>query len=211
MFRINSRRRYKNICIELFFLGMLTVILGNSFAHEVLLRSPGKRPVKDPFVIIPFDQLYPNQPPNLPEYRNALGNPINGWAVKYIDTRRFSSNQSALIYYQVSDLARSKVINITSESKVFRIWPPDTIIVLETYEGDVHSQKGSNLLSIDAIKKMDTLKDSSKSSFFPVNWSYARFSREGKLSITAHEIKECHQCHSIAFRITGDLVFTPFP
>jgi hypothetical protein len=49
------------------------------------------------------------------------------------------------------------------------------------------------------------------SSFFPVNRSYAGFTPEGKLSITSQEAREGHRCHSIAFHVTGDLVFSPFP
>jgi len=143
-------------------------------------------------------------------YRNASGKPAQGWASKTVETRRFSSDQSALIYYRVSDLAQSDDIKTSDASKTFRIWPAGTIIILETYKGSVNSPNSAKLIAIDAIKKMNGSKGTSYA-FFPMNWSYARFSPQGKPSMTSQKVKECHQCHSIAFHITGDLVFTLFP
>jgi len=169
------------------------------------------RPTKDPSVVIPSDQRYPNQPPDLPKYRNASGIPVQGWARKYVGTRRFSSDQSAMIYYRVSDLARSHAVKTSKkESKTLHIWPPGTIIVLESYKGNANSPKGAKLLAIDAMKKMNGSKGSPPYSFFPVNWSYARFTPDKRPSITSQKVNECHQCHSIAFHLTGDLVFTEF-
>jgi len=190
-------------------LGVLTVILGNSIIQEVLLRPPGLRPTRDPSIVILTDQHYPNQPVNLPKYRNAFGKPAQGWASETVDTRRFSSDQSALIYCRISDLAQSHTIKTSNAPKTLRIWPVDTIIILESYKGNVNLPNRAKLIAIDAMKKMNDPKGSS--AFFPVNWSYARFSPQGKPSITSHKVKECHQCHSIAFHITGDLIFTPFP
>lgn len=189
---------------------ILTVILGNSIMHEVLLRPPGLRLTKDPSIVVPTDQHYPNQPPNLPKYRNAFGKPAQGWASETVETRRFSSDQSALIYYRVSDLADSHAIIASNTSKTLRIWPVGTIIILESYKGDVNMLNSAKLLAIDAMKKMSDPKGSSYA-FFPVNWSYSRFSPQGKPSNSSQKIKECHQCHSIAFHITGDLIFTLFP
>jgi Trk K+ transport system NAD-binding subunit len=47
--------------------------------------------------------------------------------------------------------------------------------------------------------------------FYPINWTYARFKPDGNLSITPDKVCDCHQCHSIAFHLTGDLIFTQFP
>jgi hypothetical protein len=204
---LNKIEQYSKVPL---LLGILTVILGNSIMQEVLLRPPGLRPSKDPSIVIPTDQHYPNQPPNLPKYRNAFGKPAQGWASETVETRRFSSDQSALIYYRISDLVKSHVMKTSNASKTIRIWPVNTIIILESYKGNVNILNSAKLIAIDAIKKMNDPKGSSYA-FFPVNWSYARFSPEGKPSITSQKIKECHQCHSIAFHITGDLVFTLFP
>jgi len=172
---------------------------------------PGLRPIKDPSIVIPTDQRYPNQPPNLPTYKNISGKLAIGWVSKYVEIRRFSSDQSALIYYRVSDLARSHVLKASKVSRGLHIWPVGTIIVLESYKGDVDSPKHSKLLEIVLMKKMNSLKGFPVDSFFSMNWSYARFSPEGKPSITSQKVRECHQCHSIAFHLLGDLVFTQFP
>ena len=204
---LNKIEHYSKVPL---FFGVLTVILGNSIMQEVLLRPPGLRLTKDPSIVIPTDQYYPNQSPNLPKYRNAFGKPAQGWASETVETRRFSSDQSALIYYRVSDLANSHAMIASNASKTLRIWPVGTIIIMESYKGNVNMLNGEKLIAIDAMKKMNDPKGSSWA-FFPVNWSYARFSPQGKPSNTSQKIKECHQCHSIAFHITGDLVFTLFP
>ncbi len=178
--------------------------------REVHLKPPGLRPTKDPSIVIPTDQLYVHQPPNLPKYSKAFGKPARGWACETVETRRFSSDQSALIYYRTSDLATSHTINTSTITKTLRIWQQGTIIILESYKGNISSPGSVKLVAIDAMKKMNDHSGSSYP-FYPVNWSYASFSPEGKPSITSQKIKECHQCHSIAFHITGDLVFTLFP
>jgi len=154
---IDAYRLLKVSCAAALFLGVLTVILGNSNVQEVLLRPPGLRPVKDPSIVIPFDQLYPNQPPNLPKYSDAAGQPVKGWARKYVGTRRFFSDQSALIYYRVSDLAQSKIIQASKAEKALHIWPIGTVIILESYKGDVNSAKSAKFLEIDAMEKKTTL------------------------------------------------------
>ncbi len=208
---MNVYRLYKISCVGVLLLGVSTVILGNAVMQNVLLRTPGLRPTKDPSIVIPTDQHYPNKPPDLPVYRNSSGKPAQGWASKYVETRRFSSDQSALIFYRVSDLAQSTVMKASKELKALHIWPVGTFIVLESYKGNVDSPNSAKLSAIEAMEKMNSHKGSSADSFFPVNWSYAKFSPEGKLSITSQKVNECHQCHSIAFHIMGDLVFTQFP
>jgi len=208
---MNPYRFFKMSCSAIFILVILTIILGNSIVQEVLLSPPGLRPTKDPAIVIPSDQRYPNQPPNLPKYRTATGKAARGWARKYVETRRFASDQSALIYYRVSDLAQSSVVKDSKASQALHIWPVGTIIILESYKGNVNSPKSAKLIEIEAIIKMNGHKGSSAYAYFPVKWSYARFTQKGKPSITSQKVNECHQCHSIAFHLTGDLVFTPFP
>jgi hypothetical protein len=41
-----------------------------------------------------------NQPIKLPAYHDTSGNPASGWSVKFIDTRRFASDQSAWIFFR---------------------------------------------------------------------------------------------------------------
>ena len=208
---MNPYRLFKMSCSAIFILVILTIILGNSIVQEMLLRPPGLRPTKDPAIVIPSDQRYPNKPPNLPKYRTATGKATRGWARKYVETRRFASDQSALIYYRVSDLAQSSVMKGSKASQTLHIWPVGTIIILESYKGNVNSPKNAKLIEIVAIKKNNGHKGSSAYAYFPVKWSYARFTQKGKPSITSQKVNECHQCHSIAFHLTGDLVFTPFP
>jgi hypothetical protein len=208
---MNPSRHYKISCAAALLLGILPFILGNATVQAVILRPPGLRPTKDPAIVIPTDQRYPNQPPNLPKYRTATGKAAKGWARKYVETRRFASDQSALIYYRVSDLAQSSVMKVSKASQALHIWPVGTIIILESYKGNVNSPKSAKLIEIVAIKKMNDPKGSSAHAYFPAQWSYARFTLQGKPSITSHKVNECHQCHSIAFHLTGDLVFSPFP
>ena len=59
--------------------------------------------------------------------------------------------------------------------------------------------------------KDPSLRNSFFKAFYPVNWTYGRFKRDGNASITSAKVLECHQCHSIAFHLTGDLIFTQFP
>jgi len=208
---MNVYRLYKIGCVSALLLVMITVTLGLSSEQEVLLKSPGLRLVQDPFTIISADRYYPNQLSKLPVYRIGSGKTATGWARKYVKTRRFSSDQSALIYYRVSDLLHSNIIKTSNAFKTLHIWPVDTIIILESYKGNVNSSSRAKLLAIDILKKRDDQRKPSVYSFFPGNWSYTRLSPEGKPSITSMKVKECHQCHSIAFHITGDLVFTSFP
>lgn len=177
----------------------------------VYLNPPGMRAKKDPSIVIPAAKPYLNQPPQMPAYRNASGKPGDGWTRKYIDTRRFSSDQSAWIYYRTSDFLESKTAAASGGLQPFRIWPAGTKIILESYRGDAAAGTSAGLIEIVVMEKMDETCSGSAKSFYSPKWSYARFTPRKELSITPEKVLECHRCHSIAFRLTGDLVFTPFP
>ena len=136
---------------------------------------------------------------------------MNGWSRKFIKTRRFSSNQSAWVYYRTTDLNRTQVISTAGVPKKMHIWPPGTTLILEGYTGDASRIDNRNLLEIVVMTKMDNPDLPAQPLFYPINWSYARFTPDGNSSLSAEKLNKCHQCHSIAFRLTGDLVFSTFP
>ena len=177
----------------------------------VYLKPPGLRSAKDLSVVVPAIHPYPNQPPVKPVYRQAIGTPAKGWAAKYVGTRRFSSDQSAWIYYRIADLADSKTANNPRTLLSLRIWPVGTTIVLESYQGDGAEKNEAGLMEILAIQKTEATDGDLSASFYTANWNYARFTRQGELSFETQKVAECHQCHSIAFHLTGDLTFTQFP
>jgi len=189
----------------------LNPISGSLQDSPVYLTPPGLRSVKDPSIVIPASHQYPNQPPAKPAYRDAAGKPAKGWVAKYIDTRRFSSAQSAWIYYLISDLTESETMRSSWSLLPLRIWPVGTTIVLESYQGDAASRSSTRLMEVVVMHKINNNESASAKSFYSANWSYSRFTPEADLSITREKIIECHQCHSIAFRLTGDLIFTHFP
>jgi hypothetical protein len=178
---------------------------------EVLLSPPGLRPIRDPFFVIPPDFNYRNQSIKLPVYRDTIGNPASGWSARFVDTRRFASDQSAWIFFRDSDLQRSETRQTEREQGVFRFWPVGTTIVVESYKGNAFQKEKDKLLEIAAMSKMDANGNAASQAFYPVSWSYAKFKPDGSPSITSAKVYECHQCHSIAFHLTGDLVFTLFP
>jgi hypothetical protein len=174
------------------------------------LKPPGLRLINEPATVIPATYHYLNQKRELPRYRSASGTLLRGWSRQFIKTRRFSSDQSAWVYYRQADLKRTKVIKTSGLPDAMRIWPVGTTLILEGYKGDASNPADSDLLDIEVMTKLDStgLADSEK--FFPVDWSYARFTPDGTWALSGEKLNECHQCHSIAFRLTGDLVFTPF-
>ena len=177
----------------------------------VYLKPPGLRFIRDISVVVPAIHSYPNQPPVKPVYRKAIGTPAAGWAVKYVGTRRFSSDQSAWIYYRISDFTDSKAAKIPQILQPLRIWPVGTTIVLESYQGDASEKNGARLMEILAMQKTKEIDGALSESFYSANWNYARFTPQGDVSLDAQKVAECHQCHSIAFHLTGDLTFTRFP
>jgi hypothetical protein len=178
---------------------------------EILLKPPGLRLIKDPSLVIPADFHYSNRPIKLPAYRDTSGNPASGWSVKFIDTRRFASDQSAWIFFRNSDLQRSVYKRKERGLGALRFWPVETTIVMEIYKGNASSKENGKLIEIAAMAKVDAVRKSFSKVFYPVSWTYARFNPDGNSTITSAKVRECHQCHSIAFHLTGDLIFTQFP
>jgi hypothetical protein len=209
---IVSQNRIRKLFIPgaFFFLALLTISV-YSMEAPILLTPPGLRPVKDPSLVIPADYHYPNQLIQLPAYRDASGNPADGWFGKFVDTRRFVSNQSAWIYWRDSDLQQSVAMERDAANRSLRFWPVGTTMVIESYRGNAFRKADDALIEIDVISKIKGNNESSaQAAFYPVNWTYARFNPDGSASITSAKVRECHQCHSIAFYLTGDLVFTRF-
>ncbi len=194
----------------LIFLGI--IILGNSAEEAgIFLIPPGLRIVKDPSSFIPAAKEYPNQGLVLPNYRDLSGKPAGGWAMEIIKTRRFASHRSARLYFRFSDLAKSTVFIGSTLSRDMRVWPAGTFIVLETYRGNESSEMGAKPTEITAMAKGIHQAIPQSPVFFPADWSYGRFTPKREPSLDSDQVRECHQCHSIAFHLTGDLIFTPFP
>ncbi len=175
-----------------------------------ILKPPGLRLVKDPTTVIPTVHQYPNQNLRLPSYQNPSGRLKEGWAVKVIRTRRFSGNRSARLYFRISDLAGSTAFKMPDSSSEMRIWPLGTMMVLEVYDGDDSIVENGKPIGIEVLAKMDRSESPSSAIFFPVDWSYGRFTAEGESALLPGEVQKCHRCHSIAFHLTGDLIFTQF-
>ena len=191
--------------------GIVLVAIGVNFAgSDTPLKPPGLRLISEPATVIPATYHYLNQKREFPRYRSASGTLLKGWSRQFIKTRRFSSDQSAWLYYRPSDLKRTKVIKTSGLPGPMRIWPVGTILILEGYKGDASHPADSDLLEIEVMAKLDFTGLAGAENFFPVDWSYARYTPEQTWSLSGDKLNECHQCHSIAFRLTGDLVFTPF-
>ncbi len=183
---------------------------GEGGESAVFLRPPGFRLVEDPSIVIPTVHQYLNQNLELPNYRDSAGKPEKGWTVEVIGTRRFSSSQSARLYFRMADLVRSTVFEKRDVPWDMRIWPSGTILILEAYDGDGSVVPTAKPVEIVAMSKMGTTEAGSSSVFYPVDWSYARFTPQGEPSLLPDDVQECHRCHSIAFHLTGDLIFTQF-
>jgi hypothetical protein len=211
MIKLNRNRIRKLFIPGAFFFLALMAIAFHSLAGEILLTPPGLRPVKEPSLVIPAGYHYRNKLVNLPAYRDASGKPADGWSKTFVDTRRFASNHSAWIYFRKTDLKHSVEIRDGAENEAFRIWPLGTTLVVESYRGTANHRADDKLIEIDVMVKIDAGGDSSRQAFYPVNWVYTRFTPNGSTEITSAKVRECHQCHSIAFHLTGDLVFTSFP
>jgi hypothetical protein len=191
----------------LFFLVAITVSI-HSMEAEILLSPPGLRLIKDPSLVIPADFHYANRLIALPLYRDISGNPEKGWSDKFVETRRFASNQSAWIFFRDSDLQRSVSLPNEGGPGAFRFWPVGTTIIIEIYKGNAFNKEKDKLIEIAAMSKVSVDKNSLFQAFYPASWAYARFNPDRNPSITSAKVRECHQCHSIAFRLTGDLIFT---
>ena len=193
-----------------FFIASLAVSI-HSMEAEILLSPPGLRLIRDPSLVIPADFNYSNRLIKLPAYRDVSGKPASGWSAKFVDTRRFASDQSAWIFFRNSDLNRSVSKRELSDQGAFRFWPVGTRIIIEIYKGNAFEKENLKLIEIAAMSKLKADRNSFFKAFYPVNWTYARFNPDGNPSITSGKVRECHECHSIAFHLTGDLIFTQFP
>ena len=91
-----------------------------------------------------------------------------------------------------------------------RIWPVGTTLILEGYKGDASHPADADLFEIEVMTKLDSPGSAAAELFYPIDWSYARYTPDGTWSLSGEKLNECHQCHSIAFRLTGDLIFTLF-
>jgi hypothetical protein len=211
MIELNSKCLQKIFISGAFFFLALIAVSIHSMAAEILLSPPGLRPIRDPSLVIPADFNYSNRTVELPAYRDASGNPASGWSLKFVDTRRFASNQSAWIFFRNSDLQRSVSKRQAGGQGAFRFWPVGTTIVIEIYKGNGFQKENDKLIEIAAMSKIKAARNSFFKAFYPINWTYARFNRDGNPSITSAKVRECHQCHGIAFHLTGDLIFSQFP
>jgi hypothetical protein len=193
-----------------FFLASIAVSI-HSLSAELRLSPPGLRLIKDPSIVIPADFNYPNRLLPFPAYRNPSGKPARGWSAKFVETRRFASNHSAWIYFRNSDLRRSVSRRMEGRQDAFRFWPVGTTMIIEIYKSNALQKENEKMIEIAAMSKVKAERRSSFKAFFPANWTYARFNSNGNPATTAAEVRDCHQCHSIAFHLTGDLIFTQFP
>lgn len=189
----------------------LSAISLHSTEAEVRLSPPGMRPIKEPTLFIPADYSYPNRPIPLPHYLADSGEPAAGWSAKYVATRRFASDQSAWIYYRSADLRNSALRENGGFGSALRIWPVGTTLVIEIYKGDARLRENQKPVEIAVMSKIDIRNNSFNKRFYSANWNYERFQPHGASFITPAKVHECHQCHSIAFHLTGDLVFTLLP
>lgn len=178
---------------------------------EILLVPPGLRLIEDPSITLPADYHYANRLTPLPDYRDGTGNPKSGWAARFITTRRFASDQSAWIFFRMSDLQRSVSLPNKGTQAAFRFWPVATTMIIEIYQGDALQKGHENLTEIAAMSKIEADSNSLAKTCYPVSWTYARFKPDRTPAIDSAKVRECHQCHSIAFHLTGDLLFTRFP
>jgi len=94
---------------------------------------------------------------------------------------------------------------------MMRIWPVGATLVLETFSGRGAFMSNATPVFVDTIRKFQPDED-----HFPVDtlfagdWSYQRFSGDGKARAMPGGASACHQCHGTALPLTGDLVFTLF-
>lgn len=190
---------------------LLAAALPGADNGPVLLKAPGLRLINDPSVVLPATYSYANRSLSLPRYRNAAGDPAAGWSRKYIATRRFNSDQSAWIYYRPNDLAHCVILDDIRPDGGLCIWPGGSLIVIESYRADVPDGPAQPPFDIAVMSKADHNTPAYGGAFFIAEWSYARFTARGDRTISDPKVRECHQCHGIAFQLTGDSVFTRFP
>jgi hypothetical protein len=210
-FHLNSKCIRKLILPGAFFFLASIAVSIHSIAGEILLSPPGLRLIKDPSIVIPADFNYANRLIPLPAYRTPSGRPADGWSAKFVETRRFASDRSAWIFFRDLDLLRSVLRQTEGKRDAFRFWPDRTTMIIEIYKGNALQKENEKLIEIAAMSKLEAERTSYLKAFYPVSWTYAKFDSDGNNATTAAKVRACHQCHSIAFHLTGDLIFTRFP
>ena len=202
-------------CISCLFLFVSLVSCGKPELKEnspdEVLRPPGFRLVDSPQEIVPWRYDYLNRVFSAPSYRTPQGTPLPEWGFRVIATRRFFTDQSARIYYRIEDVRHSHLFPSTNQvgPAKMKIWPVGATLVLETFSGREAFLSDATPVFVDCIRKFQP-----DGSHFPVDtlfagdWSYQRFSAEGKPLPMPAGASACHQCHGTALRLTGDLVFT---
>jgi hypothetical protein len=184
---------------------------GSPRQMAVYLQPPGLRLVQDPSEILPPFYRYSNQSLFLPSYTNSQGKPEPGWASEIIKTRSFASHQSARLYYRTADLDQSIHFQAAGPLEGMRVWPEGALLILEVYDGDGSLMDGARPVEIAAMAKSGHYRQGSSSVLYSMDWSYGLFGPKGEPRLLPEKVEECHRCHSIAFYLTGDLIFTRFP
>jgi hypothetical protein len=183
---------------------------GSPRQMTVYLQPPGLRLVQDPLEILPSFYRYSNQSLVLPSYTDSQRKPKPGWAREIIKTRSFASHQSARLYYRTADLDRSIVFQTAGPLAKMRVWPEGALLILEVYDGDGSLMDGARPVEIAAMAKSGGHRKGSSSVIYSMDWSYGLFGPKGEPCLLPEKVEECHQCHSIAFHLTGDLIFSQF-
>lgn len=174
MIKSNQNRIRKMLIPGAFFFLASIAVSIPSMAPEILLTPPGLRLIKDPSLVIPAEYQYLNRLIKLPAYRDTSGNPASGWLAKFVDIRRFASDQSAWIFSRNSDLRQSISKLKEGNRGAFRFWPVGTIIIIEIYKGNAFQKENDKLIEIAAMLKIKAEGNSFFKAFYPVNWSWAR-------------------------------------
>lgn len=198
----------------------LLVLLSSCRRSESIKESPDEflqitnfRLRHTPQQVVQWHYQYINRAFSMPSYRTLQGDPLPGWGRLVVTTRRFFTDQSARIYFRIRDLRQSRLFSSTSPAaaEAMRIWPEGSILVLETFSGKTALADNAKPIAIDCIRKFrPDLANFPANTLFAGDWCYRRFSVEGKVSPMPAGATGCHQCHSTAFNLTGDLVFTLF-
>jgi hypothetical protein len=193
------------------FLSQCAVKKQRGISSDEVLSSSGFRLLDSPKQIVPWRYYYGNRNFTAPSYRTPRGDPLPGWSLRLVATRRFFTNQSARIYYRIEDFRQGYLFSSTTRgtAEMMRVWPVGTVLVLETFAGEGAMMDSETPLFVDCIRKFQP--DASNfpgDTLFAGVWSYQRFGPEGELQAMPGGASDCHQCHGTALPLTGDLVFT---
>ncbi|UCG11244.1 MAG: hypothetical protein JSU72_11875 [Deltaproteobacteria bacterium] len=180
-------------------------------ASQEVLQAPGFRLLSTPQEVVPWRYHYLNRAFPPPPYRAPDGAPLAGWRLRIVPTRRFFTNRSARVYYRLEELNQSHFSLSTggTGAKMIRIWPVGAILVLETFAGNGALSSDARPVSVDCMRKFEPGAQSfPRLLLFAGEWCYQRFDFKGRLIPPPEGVAACHRCHSTAFHLTGDLVFT---